>query len=38
MKNPQIPWKRIVGMRETYSWLFGIDHKLVWDVIKIPLF
>lgn len=37
-KYPQIPWKRMVGMRDRliHSY-FGIDYKLVWDAIKIEI-
>lgn len=37
-KYPQVPWKRMVGMRDRLiHGYFGIDYKLVWDAIKIEL-
>ncbi len=34
-KYPDLPWKSMSGMRDrlTHTY-FGIDYKLVWDVIK----
>jgi uncharacterized protein with HEPN domain len=37
-KYPQIPWKRMVGMRDRLiHGYFGIDYKLVWDTIKVEI-
>lgn len=37
-KYPQIPWKRMAGMRDRLiHGYFGIDYKLVWDAIKIEI-
>ena len=36
--HPSIPWKSIAGMRDRLIHAyFGIDHKLVWDVIATKL-
>lgn len=37
-RHPEIPWKNIVGMRDRLIHAyFGIDFKLVWEVIKVEL-
>ncbi|MCF2138318.1 MAG: DUF86 domain-containing protein [Candidatus Thorarchaeota archaeon] len=37
-KYPQIPWKRMAGMRDRLiHGYFGIDSKLVWEAIKTEL-
>ena len=37
-KHSEIPWKKIVGMRDRLIHAyFGIDFKLVWEVIRIEL-
>ena len=37
-KYPQIPWKHMVGMRDKLiHGYFGVDHKIVWDTIKIEI-
>jgi uncharacterized protein with HEPN domain len=34
-KHPQIPWKDIAGLRDILIHrYFGINYKMVWDVIK----
>ena len=35
VKYPQIPWRRMAGMRDKLIHdYFGIDYDLVWDVVK----
>lgn len=37
-KNPDIPWKKIIGLRNRIAHeYFGIDLKLVWKIIKEEL-
>jgi uncharacterized protein with HEPN domain len=37
-KHPEIPWKRMSGMRDRLVHAyFGIDYKLVWDAIKTEI-
>lgn len=37
-RHPEIPWKNIVGMRDRLIHAyFGIDFKLVWEVVKVEL-
>ncbi len=35
---PEIPWKDIVGMRDRLiHGYFGIDYKIVWEIINVDL-
>ncbi|MHA1210214.1 MAG: HepT-like ribonuclease domain-containing protein [Candidatus Freyarchaeota archaeon] len=37
-KHPEIPWKRMAGMRDRLiHGYFTIDHKLVWNAIKLEI-
>lgn len=37
-KYKDIPWKNIAGMRDRLiHGYFGVDHKLVWEAIKIEI-
>ncbi len=37
-KYPEVPWKRMIGMRNRLIHAyFGIDYKLVWNAIKIEI-
>jgi len=37
-KYPDIPWKRMAGMRDRLIHAyFGVDYRLVWEAIKIDL-
>jgi uncharacterized protein with HEPN domain len=34
-KHPQIPWKKMAGLRDILiHHYFGINYKMVWDVVK----
>ena len=34
-KHPDIPWKRMAGMRDRLiHGYFGVDYKLIWDAVK----
>ena len=38
MNNPEIPWARIIGLRNlVIHEYFGIDDLTIWNVIKINL-
>ncbi len=37
-KYPDIPWKRMAGMRDRLIHAyFGVDYRLVWEAIKIDI-
>ena len=37
-KYPDIPWKRMAGMRDRLiQAYFGVDYRLVWEAIKIDI-
>jgi uncharacterized protein with HEPN domain len=37
-KHPDIPWKKIIGLRNRIAHeYFGIDLKLVWNIVKEEL-
>lgn len=37
-KYPQIPWRRMAGMRDKLIHdYFGIDYDVVWDVVKTQI-
>lgn len=37
-KNPQIPWKDIIRMRDkTIHFYFGIDYSIVWQAVERDL-
>ncbi len=38
LKYPQIPWKKMIGMRNLISHeYFGVDYEMVWEIIKNQL-
>lgn len=37
-KHPDIPWKKIKGMRDIIAHqYFGLDYPLLWDIIKTKI-
>jgi uncharacterized protein with HEPN domain len=37
-RYPDVPWKRMAGMRDRLIHAYSeVDHKLVWDAIKLEL-
>jgi uncharacterized protein with HEPN domain len=34
-KHPEIPWRETIGLRNVIAHeYFGLDHEIIWDVIK----
>lgn len=37
-RRPEVPWKTLAGLRDKLiHFYFGIDYKIVWDIIKKEL-
>ena len=37
-KHTEIPWKKMIGLRNIISHeYFGVDEKIIWEIIKVDL-